>query len=91
MGIFKKVPSIKLTPQLRSLIKKGRFIPNNIYCELKKQKVCDHCHQSLEGEIPEIHHIIGIADGGTNLRENLMVLHKNCHAHIEKRKARGHI
>jgi 5-methylcytosine-specific restriction endonuclease McrA len=81
-----KYTNIKMTPKLQSLIKKGRFIPNRIYCELKKQKICDFCHQTLEGEIPEIHHIIGIADGGTNERNNLMVVHKVCHAHIEKRK-----
>ena len=77
---------LKPTPQLKHLINKGRFIPNRIYCELKKQKICDYCRQVIEGELPEIHHIISIADGGTNERSNLMVVHKNCHAHIEKRK-----
>jgi 5-methylcytosine-specific restriction endonuclease McrA len=81
-----KIRTKELTPQLKHLIKKGRFIPNKIYCELKKQKICDFCRQIIEGELPEIHHIISIAEGGTNERSNLMVVHKDCHAHIEKRK-----
>jgi 5-methylcytosine-specific restriction protein A len=70
----------------RGITRRGRFIRPEVYNMLKRRKVCDYCHKSMLGEVPEIHHIIPISDGGTNMLNNLMALHKRCHQKLDEKQ-----
>lgn len=66
--------------------KKGRYINNVIYRELKGRTICDRCKRRfLKGRKPEIHHIIPVRNGGSNERENLLALCIECHAILDGR------
>lgn len=42
--------------------------------------LCDACGEPLEARTAEIDHIVPVAAGGSNARENLHALCPNCHA-----------
>lgn len=42
--------------------------------------LCDACHDPLEAVTAEIDHVVPVAVGGTDDRENLHALCPNCHA-----------
>ena len=79
---FKTLRNIKPTDKMKNLIRRGRYIRPSVYNEMKRIKYCDYCHKKLD-ELPEIHHIIPIIDGGTNMRDNLMAVHKKCHEKLD--------
>jgi len=58
---------------------KGRFIPHSIYKEIKQRTKCRDCGRKKKKESFEIHHIIPISKGGTNLINNLILLCPVCH------------
>lgn len=48
---------------------------------------CPVCHEHLfNGEELHTHHLIRVADGGTDTAENLIHLHVACHRHLHKVK-----
>jgi 5-methylcytosine-specific restriction endonuclease McrA len=58
---------------------KDRYIPQQLWKELKRIHVCQKCKKRFS-ETLEIHHKIPVRNGGTNTKENLMVVCKKCHA-----------
>lgn len=57
---------------------KGRYIPQNIYTELKNKDHCDHCHKYTRQRL-EIHHKIPVHKGGKSNKENLIAVCEKCH------------
>ena len=67
---------------VRKYSEKNRFIPTGIYHELKLKKKCDQCKKKVKGL--KIHHKIPISKGGSNERNNLMAVCKECHEILDK-------
>ena len=50
---------------------------------------CPKCHDHLfNGEEIETHHIVPVAEGGSDDRSNLMHLHKACHKQVHSKKSK---
>lgn len=57
---------------------KDRYIPQQLWMELKRIHVCQRCKKRFPENL-EIHHKVSVKDGGGNTKDNLMVVCKNCH------------
>jgi 5-methylcytosine-specific restriction protein A len=59
---------------------------------VKKHPFCELCFQKgVLAPVEEVHHILPLAEGGTNDRDNLISLCKSCHSRIHaKRGDRWH-
>lgn len=62
---------------MRGYAKRGRFIPQELYVELKRVKKCEFC--GLKAKRLEIHHKVPVSEGGLNERSNLVAICKECH------------
>lgn len=49
--------------------------------------LCDVCREPLEVGIAEIDHVVPVACGGSDARENLHALCPNCHARKTRKEA----
>lgn len=76
---------LKKEKVLRRYDKLNRRIDSGIYNQLKSQEKCSYCKKPFSGQIPEIHHIISIKNGGTNDISNLMSVHKKCHKELDEK------
>jgi RNA-directed DNA polymerase len=48
---------------------------------------CSVCHEHLfNGESLNTHHLLSVAEGGTDTADNLVHLHTSCHRHLHHRK-----
>lgn len=67
---------------VKNYSEKNRYINTKLYQELKSKHECQKCHKNFK--ILFIHHVIPHEYGGTNDRDNLLVLCHDCHKIIDK-------
>ncbi|WP_366933393.1 HNH endonuclease signature motif containing protein [Nostoc sp. NMS7] len=54
--------------------------------------MCPLCGEPLfNGEEIDIHHIVPVAEGGTNDMENLLHLHRACHKQVHKTQVKSRL
>lgn len=61
----------------------GRFIAPKDHRELKAKRECEECNKKMKHP-PEIHHVIPVCKGGSNERNNLMAVCKDCHKKLDE-------
>ena len=71
--------SIRRDRLTRSYARRGRYIPQSVYVEMKRIKKCEFCGSKNEGAPLEIHHKKSVCEGGSNERSNLVALCRVCH------------
>lgn len=72
----------------RNYARKGRYIPQKLYKELKSVRKCEKCKKKFKKQL-EIHHKVPVGAGGTNERSNLMVVCTKCHKKLDAEVLRG--
>lgn len=82
---YRTLRQIKISPKQYSIIQKGRYINKNVYNKLKSLRRCQHCNKKIDYP-PEIHHLIPISCGGTNLEDNLIAVCRRCHKKLDLEK-----
>ena len=55
----------------RVYTEKGRLIPQKLHNKLKSSKKCWFCQKEFDNEVPQIHHLKPVAEGGTNEESEL--------------------
>jgi 5-methylcytosine-specific restriction endonuclease McrA len=70
---------------VNTYLSKGRLIDKDLYCRLKKVRVCERCNQKFDEPL-YIHHKVAIKHGGSNEESNLMVVCWFCHRKLDNKQ-----